>query len=439
MLQYIFYSLLSICVTTHAQYYDIWLQYDEPAITLTWTKTSPDVTSILFHYGVEKGTDHTAWATSTGTSWVYHGSLTTSSRDRIYTYAEFHYSNGLVVTGPRTVKVLGNRAVVDLPPGGRRIRGVTFRDDFDSYNHNSWTPEVSMFGGMNWEFQVYTPDDKNIYASGGNLFLHPTLTVDDPRFNENFLHHGVMDVAKIWGYCTNDGNYGCLREGQYGMLPPVMSGKVSSVPTLRFGTVEVRAKIPKGDWLWPAIWLLPRANHYGGWPASGEIDIMESRGNGGDLGVNTVSSTLHWGPAWDQNRWSLTHGERHAGDFHADFHTWRLDWTQDNIKIYVDNQLILDVEADGGFWAKGGFSGNNLWASGSKMAPFDQDFFLILNVAVGGTNGFFADDANWGVRKPWANNSPHAAEDFWNGRGDWLPTWQGDNTAMIVDYVEFRN
>ena len=65
---------------------------------------------------------------------------------------------------------------------------------------------------------------------------------------------------------------------------------------------------------------------------------------------------------------------------------------------------------------------------------------MIFNVAVGGTNGFFPDGGNYnGARKPWSNSSPHAAQDFWQGRGDWQRTWQGDKTAMIIDYVEFRH
>ena len=79
--------------------------------------------------------------------------------------------------------------------------------------------------------------------------------------------------------------------------------------------MEVRAKLPKGDWLWPAIWLLPRYNEYGTWPASGEIDIMESRGNVGypkefGGGPESFGSTLHWGPDWSVNQFMKTHAEK---------------------------------------------------------------------------------------------------------------------------------
>jgi beta-glucanase (GH16 family) len=67
---------------------------------------------------------------------------------------------------------------------------------------------------------------------------------------------------------------------------------------IQYGRVEVVAKLPKGDWLWPAIWMMPEDSVYGIWPLSGEIDIMESRGNArgyGSGGRETVSSTIHWG------------------------------------------------------------------------------------------------------------------------------------------------
>ncbi|WP_348226136.1 hypothetical protein, partial [Salmonella enterica] len=77
------------------------------------------------------------------------------------------------------------------------------------------------------------------------------------------------------------------------------------------------------------------------------------------------------------------------------------------------------------FWEFGGVGDNidNIWNSGEKMAPFDQKFYVILNLAVGGTGGFFPDGIP-GANKPWSNTSPTAFKDFWNGRGDWLPTWQ---------------
>ncbi|XP_025116273.1 LOW QUALITY PROTEIN: beta-1,3-glucan-binding protein-like [Pomacea canaliculata] len=336
--------------------------------------------------------------------------------------------------------------------GPRHTRAVVFRDDFNGANLDRahWKYEVSMFGEWefiaNWEFQVYTPEHANVFLQNGHLFLKPTLTISDPRFNEHFLTTGTMDMTALWGVCTNSGNYGCTREGRNGMLPPSCQVKYHHT-TIRFGQVEVRARIPVGDWIWPAIWMMPRDSAYGTWPRSGEIDIMESRGNlnahsgGVNHGVNEVSSTLHWGTAWDHNHYSLTHGEvrKSQGNFHTEFHTWKLDWTHDHIITSVDGQQVLRVVPPAGGFTELGHVTGSPWPANSKMAPFDHDFFLILNVAVGGTNGYFPDGWNYGVAKPWPNNSPHANADFWAKRNQWESTWHGNNAAMEIDYVELRS
>jgi len=74
--------------------------------------------------------------------------------------------------------------------------------------------------------------------------------------------------------------------------------------------MEIRAKLPKGDWLWPAIWLLPKYNEFGNWPASGEIDLVESRGNDASYsegGNDCFASTLHFGPYWGMDPYKYAH------------------------------------------------------------------------------------------------------------------------------------
>jgi hypothetical protein len=92
------------------------------------------------------------------------------------------------------------------------------------------------------------------------------------------------------------------------IINPVKSGRINTKrgATIRYGRVEVEAKLPEGDWLWPAIWMLPTKNVYGEWPRSGEIDIMESRGNNYTYkqgGNNIVSSCLHFGPNEKNDGW----------------------------------------------------------------------------------------------------------------------------------------
>ncbi len=88
--------------------------------------------------------------------------------------------------------------------------------------------------------------------------------------------------------------------------------------------------------------MLPKDSVYGGWPTSGEIDIMESRGNAiypGGGGLNSVASTLHWGPPWGPNQWHLTHKEYELDDnstFNDDFYTFGLLWQKDRLVTYLN-------------------------------------------------------------------------------------------------------
>ncbi|XP_059163523.1 beta-1,3-glucan-binding protein-like [Physella acuta] len=437
------YLLLSLTVCAVGAV-DLTIRYNPPVVSLTLPVHQDNIKSVVFHILV-KNVAYQGQGHRTTEGWQYQTrDLNLDGADALSAYAVVLGPHGTILqTTQRSTLKLETRSPLMTLSSGRRLRAVIFRDDFNTFDHSKWHYEVSMFGGFNGEFQVYTNDHKNVYARDGHLYLHPITTVSDPRFDENFLHTGHMDMNTLFGRCTQSGNNGCTRDGRNGFLPPIMSGKVKSVPTLRYGTIEVRAKIPRGDWLWPAIWMMPKGDHYGGWPRSGEIDIMESRGNAGDIGVGSVSSTLHWGPSADQNKYSLTHGEKKNANWHSNFHIWRLEWTHDHILTFIDNQLIMSVVPPaGGFWQKGGFTGSNLWASGSKMAPFDQEFFMMFNVAVGGNNGFFPDGNHYGgVTKPWSNsqNQHVAAENFWKAHNAWLPTWQGENAALIIDYIQFSS
>ncbi|XP_065350575.1 beta-1,3-glucan-binding protein-like [Cloeon dipterum] len=324
---------------------------------------------------------------------------------------------------------------------------LIFEDNFDFLDLGKWSHEVTMAGGGNNEFQVYWADPANSFTSNGNLNIHPGKLAD--IYGNDFLYSGTLDLGPT---CTIDWNWGCSRTGNSeNILNPATSARLHTVNTFGFtyGIVEARARIPAGDWIWPAIWMMPRYSVYGGWPASGEIDIMESRGNrefgsfggaGVNIGVEQVGSTMHWGPDPSFNRWYLTHWERNTepgNGYNNDFHLYQVEWTPDYIKFSVDNvELGTIAPPAGGFYELGGFANEgvgNPWGA-SKMAPFDQEFYLILNVAVGGTNYFPDGIANPGG-KPWSNTSPTAFRDFWEGRGQWEPTWQGDTTDMLVDYV----
>ena len=137
----------------------------------------------------------------------------------------------------------------------------------------------------------------------------------------------------------------------------------------RYGRIEARMRLPGGQGLWPAFWLLPQDNVYGSWAASGEIDVMEAV-NIGASGGNTVYGTIHYGGMAPANVFS---GDEYlvASDAATDFHDYALEWDTTEMRWYVDDVL---------------FGTQNSWStvSASFPAPFDQSFYILLNVAVGG-------------------------------------------------------
>ena len=325
---------------------------------------------------------------------------------------------------------------------GERQLVLVLDEDFDSFNLSLWQHELTLGGGGNWEYQYYTNNRSSSYVKDGALYIDPVLTADE--IGENSVRNGF--TLNIWGstpadQCTSNAFYGCSRTAGAGgnVLNPIKSARLRTVESFSFvyGKVEVRAKLPRGDWLWPAIWMLPRDNQYGNWPASGEIDIMESRGNPPSYppgGYDTFGSTLHWGPSGSENAWSKTHKQMKPGvDLTADFHTYGLIWNETYIGTYFDNEsnVVLSVPITESFWEFGGWPSPpwmNPWSGEDDSAPFNRHFYLLINLAVGGTNGYFPD----GHGKPWENTSPNAVNGFYNNMTTWYPTW---TQPMMVDSV----
>lgn len=135
----------------------------------------------------------------------------------------------------------------------------------------------------------------------------------------------------------------------------------------KYGRIEVRAKLPAGTGMWPAIWMLPTQWKYGGWPHSGEIDIMENVGYQPD----SVFSSIHTGAYNHGINTQKTKGVKRM-DLSAAFHVYGMEWTVDSISFYIDGLLYHVFKNEG---------------TGSAAWPFDQEFHLLLNIAVGG---------NWG-------------------------------------------
>jgi len=170
----------------------------------------------------------------------------------------------------------------------------------------------------------------------------------------------------------------------------------------KYGKFEVRAKLPKGDYLWPALWMLPRDYKYGGWAASGEIDIMEARGQF----TNQVSNALHYGGAWPNNVHTGSGAMNFNTDFTSDFHLFSAIWEKDQIQFLVDNKVVSTQNLKRNF-----FSGKGKTPYTDIRQPFDQPFFFLINVAIGGN--FFGGNSNsltTATAQKWA--SPRMVVDY---------------------------
>jgi beta-glucanase (GH16 family) len=136
---------------------------------------------------------------------------------------------------------------------------------------------------------------------------------------------------------------------------------------LLYGRVEARAKVPAGRGTWPAIWMLPTDWEYGGWPKSGEIDIMEH--------VGYDPEVIHMSTHCEAYYWVLNNQKtatRKVPGAITDFQLYRVDWTPFAIKGYINDQHIFTSYNEG---------------TGPAVWPFDKRFHIILNVAVGGSWG----------------------------------------------------
>ncbi len=241
---------------------------------------------------------------------------------------------------------------------------LVWSDEFDgdAIDATKWSHEVNCWGGGNSEQQCYTDRDVNSSVSDGIL----TITAQREDFT---------------GANNPDGD-----NSQTATLP-YTSARLRTIDKgdWQYGRFEIRAKLPFGQGTWPAIWMLPTDWVYGGWPRSGEIDIMEAvnlkvMNNG--AAEASVHGTLHYGQAWPDN---VSSGEGYTLPNDAnpadDFHTYAIEWEESEIRWYVDG-VHFATHRDTGWYTQ--YVDNGELVNGTGDAPFDQRFHLLLNLAVGG-------------------------------------------------------
>ncbi len=207
--------------------------------------------------------------------------------------------------------------------------------DGDSLNEDIWTREIRDPGWTNNELQAYTDSDDNIFIRDGKL---------------------VLKAIKV----------------ESGNATGYTSGKVNSQNKADFtyGKVVVSAKVPEGQGLWPAIWMMPQdEGKYGQWPKCGEIDIMEVLGSA----TNIAYGTLHYGEPHGEQQGKVV---LESGTFADDFHEYSVEWEPGEIRWYIDGELYHSAND----W----FSAVEGEQDKPYPAPFDQPFFVQMNLAVGG-------------------------------------------------------
>ena len=261
-------------------------------------------------------------------------------------------------------------AVLSLTACGNEVTEVVEVPEIDGYellwhdefsgkkmDETIWSYDPHEPGWTNNELQEYTKSTKNVFVKDGKMVLKAIKTKRDAD-----------------DYYT--------------------SGKIKSQnkQDFMYGKVVVSAKVPEGQGLWPAIWMMPTdENLYGQWPKCGEIDIMEVLGND----VKTAYSTVHYGEPHAEQQGTLVLTDSTFAD---DFHEYSVEWEPGEMRWYIDDQEVLVV---------------NDWYSAIKgaeekpyPAPFNQTFFVQMNLAVGGD---------------WPGN-PDETTDF-------------DNAEFLIDYV----
>ena len=234
-----------------------------------------------------------------------------------------------------SISKITNLAIYVEGNGGSGNNDVlVWSDEFDgtgSIDSSKWTTETGGGGWGNQEEQIYTSSSNNV------------------RKEQNVLKIKVRKEAN----------------GTYTSARIITEDKFE----FKYGRVEIRAKLPSVQGSWPALWMLGAnlRDPSVGWPQCGEIDIMEQFEN-----KNSVHSTLHWKQA---NGERALYGENTTNSTSSNWHVYALEWMPTSIKTYLDGNEFFSMNISGV----------------GPYYPFNEDFFFIFNVAMGGTNGGVID------------------------------------------------
>lgn len=206
------------------------------------------------------------------------------------------------------------------------------------------------------EFDYEGPPDPSrwSYDIGGDGWGNRELQYYSDRLANAFVGDGLLTIVARKQKAGKD---------KYTSARVVSRGKGD----FQYGRIEFRARLPAGLGTWPALWMLPTESRQGDWPRSGEIDIMEHVG----FDPGQVHVTVHT-QAYNHRLKTQRASQTAVADVSGKFHLYRVDWTPDWIRGYIDDARVFEFANEG---------------TGTEAWPFDQPFHLLMNVAVGGDWG----------------------------------------------------
>jgi len=261
--------------------------------------------------------------------------IETSSNTISYTYTGGGITNyNVFISAYKGYKFISKNITITIKVN----TGLVFSDEFDSPgspNTNKWTYDTGAGGWGNNESQNYTSRTDNVVIANGILKI----------------------IAKKESY----------QGAEYTSARMKTKGKFA----FTYGKVEVKAKLPKGGGTWPAIWMLGSSISTLGWPACGEVDIMEHVGNN----QGRVLSALHTPSSYGG---TINHGSQTLDDVSTAFHVYAVEWTSEKMIFSVDGKVHYTY---------------NPTTKNSNTWPFNDDQYIILNVAMGGGLGGAIDPA----------------------------------------------
>ncbi|XP_072397197.1 beta-1,3-glucan-binding protein-like [Diabrotica undecimpunctata] len=318
--------------------------------------------------------------------------------------------------------------------GEKQCKGkLIFSEDFSSLKRHVWNVEHIFAAAPDYEFTIYV-NRPDVYSITNNYMqLAPARTED--IFGPTVLgDDGSLDLDRE---CTGRaGPPDCKMTNAGGFIVPLYSSfriNTKNKFSFKYGIVEIRAKLPEGDWLYPILYLNPSAETYGKHYASGQMRIAYIEGN--DDANNILKGGVILGdsePARNYYMMNITRENSWADTFHK----YRLEWRPDSITLSVDNKVYGKIEPpEGGFLSKASelqIRNSEDWRQGAKLAPFDKEMYLQIGVGIGGLN--FPDRSD--RHKPWRNRERLMVKKFYEAHNEWLPTWDEGKSALKIDYIK---